>query len=144
MENYKNLQQYIEQRLDDLDKEKDAMHMIWKGKLSFGLDEKEFGHLKAWKNLIKRKKSLVKWLWFDAFFLSLFIIGITTDIIEKFAENWLKALFGLILLSLLVMLFFVISAYFNLFVKFRDTEREVRKLIYQDMLVRLQEENAKS
>ena len=139
MSKSENLQEYIEQRLNDLNNQKDARDMIWKRKISFGFDSKEYEHLDAWQSLVKKKKNLVKWIWIDSFFLSLFIAGITSDFFEKFDQNWLKALVGLILMSLVIMLFFVFSAYFNLFIKFRNVKREVRKIIYQDILNRLKE-----
>jgi len=96
--------------------------------------------LPAWKDLIQKKKSLVLWIWIDAFILSLFIVAITNDLWNKFDQNWIKALIQWIVISAVIMVFYVITGYYTLFFKFRQTEREVRKLVYQDILYRLSKE----
>ena len=135
-----NVSAYIRNRLADLDSQKDLQEIVQKGKLSFGVDSSVFGHLPAWKALVKQKKHLVKWIWIDAFLVSFTIIFITGDYYEKFLQNWLKATAALVLLSGCIMIFYVITAFYTLFYKFRKTEREVRKLIYQDILHQLEKE----
>jgi hypothetical protein len=134
-----SVREYVLARLSDLDKQKDLQDLIWKGKFSFGIDSTIYGDLPAWQDVIKKKKRLVRWVWLDALFLSLLISGTTTDIWDKFADHWARALLGLVLITGVVMLFFVITAYYNLFVQFRHVEREIRKLIYQDLLRRIEE-----
>ena len=138
MKQTEGLEQYLQRRLTELDKELDLKEITTKGKLSFGIDSTTYAHLPAWKSLVQQKKKLVRWIWVDAFFLSLTVVFIASDYAGKFAENWLKALLGLLLISGMVLLFFVVTAYYSLFYRFRKTEREVRKLIYQDILFRLQ------
>lgn len=134
------LSAYIRKRLAELDSQKDLQEIVYKGRLSFGVDSTVFGHLPAWKALVKQKKHLVKWIWIDAFLVSVTIIFVTGDYYEKFAQNWLKAITALVLLSGCIMLFYVITAFYTLFYKFRKTEREIRKLIYQDILFQLEKE----
>ncbi|WP_121354067.1 hypothetical protein [Flavisolibacter nicotianae] len=74
--------------------------------------------------------------------MSFTIIFITGDYYEKFAQNWMKATAALVLLSGCIMIFYVITAFYTLFYKFRKTEREVRKLIYQDILHQLEKEKS--
>lgn len=132
------LEEYIQQRLTALEKEVDMKEITTKGKLSFGVDSTTYAHLPAWKDLVQQKKKLVRWIWVDAFFLSLTVVVITSDYTDKFAKNWWAAALSLLLISGIMLLFFVVTAYFSLFYRFRKTEREVRKLIYQDILFRLQ------
>ncbi|HEY1022354.1 MAG TPA: hypothetical protein VGE06_08565 [Flavisolibacter sp.] len=132
------LEEYIQQRLTALEKEVDMKEITTKGKLSFGVDSTTYAHLPAWKDLVQQKKKLVRWIWVDAFFLSLTVVFITSDYTDKFAKNWWAAALSLLLISGIMLLFFVVTAYFSLFYRFRKTEREVRKLIYQDILFRLQ------
>ena len=134
------LQRYLKQKIAEIDQQKDIREIMFKGRLSFGMDAQTYSHLPAWNDLVQRKKRLVRWLWADAFFLSLFIVSASTDVWDKFGQNWLKALAGLLLLSLVIMLFFVIITLYNVFVQFRQVDRQARKLIYQDILYRLQQE----
>lgn len=134
------LKAYIKKRLAELDSQKDLQDIVQKGRFSFGVDSSVFGHLPAWKALVKQKKHLVKWIWIDAFLVSFTLIFVTGDYAEKFAHNWLHALVALLLISGCIMIFYVISAFFTLFYKFRKAEREVRKLIYQDILYQLEKE----
>ncbi|HEY0042607.1 MAG TPA: hypothetical protein VGB71_18160 [Flavisolibacter sp.] len=134
------IKEYIRQRLAELDKQKDMQEVIQKGKFSFGVDSQTYGHLPAWKDLVKQKKRLKKLIWIDAFLVSFTIIFITGDYAAQFAQNWAEALLKLSLLGGGIMLFYVITAFFTLFHKFRQTEREVRKLIYQDLLFQLTKE----
>lgn len=137
------IRDYIRQRLAALDKNEDLKEIHLKGKLSFGIDSTSYGHLPAWKDLLIKKKKLVRWIWFDALCLSIFVVLMTTDSWKIFSEDWMKALIGILGLSIVVMVFFVITAYYSLFFRFREVEREVRKLIYQDLLKRLEEEGVK-
>ena len=137
MNNTNHLQNYIEQKLADLDNQKDMNDVIRKGKFSFGMDAITYGHLPAWKTLLQQKKKLVRWIWIDAFAASLLVVSIATDIWEKFATGWIKALAGLLLLSLIIMFVLVVTTCFNLFLRFRQTDSIVRKLIYQDLLYQL-------
>lgn len=134
------IEDYIHQRLAELDEQKDMREFSLKGKLSFGVDATTYGKLPAWNDLVKRKKLLVEMVWLDAFFLSLIIVSAVGDATERFAQNWLKAIVGLLAMSAVVMLFYVIGSFYSLFYHFRQTEREVRKLIYQDILSQLKKE----
>ena len=138
------IEAYIHKRLAELDKQKDMQEVIQKGKFSFGVDADTFGKLPAWKDLVKQKKNLVKWIWIDAFFVSFTIVFITGDYIDQFSQNWMAALVKISVLAGGIMLFYLITAFFTLFLKFRQTEREVRKLIYQDILIQLQKEEKKA
>ncbi|HET7897650.1 MAG TPA: hypothetical protein VFL47_08270 [Flavisolibacter sp.] len=136
----KQLETYIKKQLAELDKQKDLKDMIQKGRFSFGVDSTVYGHLPAWKNLVKQKKHLVKWIWMDAFLVSVTVVFTAGDYWEKFSQNWMKAAAALVALSACIMLFYVVSAFYTLFYNFRKTEREVRKLIYQDILFQLEKE----
>ena len=134
------IEQYIDSRLTELDQQKD-LDTIWqKERFSFGMDSKKFSHLPAWKNLVAKKKQLISLTWLNAFVLSLTVIAISTEIWNKFQVNWIKALVYWLLMSGVIMLFYVFSSYYSLFFQFRQTEREVRKLIYQDILYQLAKE----
>ena len=140
MSEYVNLERYIQQKLNDLEKQKDMQEMIWKGRLSFGVNESDYAHLPAWNDLVLKKKRLVRWVWIDAFLLSLIVVSIISDVWEKFDQNWWKAVIYWVLTAAVVMLFWTIGSYYSLFAHFRQTEREVRKLIYQDILDKMEKE----
>jgi hypothetical protein len=136
----KALEQYLEQKIAEIDRLKDTANLIGKGRFSFDMDSTTYGHLPAWEVLVKQKKSLVKWIWFDAVFLALTVVFLSGNYWEAFRENWVKATLGLLLISAIVMFLYVLTAYYNLFVKFRMVDRQARKLIYQDILHRLKQE----
>jgi hypothetical protein len=133
----KQIEQYIDSQLAELDQQKE-LDTIWqKERFSFGMEAKKFAHLPAWKNLVAKKKKLISLTWLNAFVLSFTVIAISTEIWDKFQVNWIKALVYWLLMSGVIMLFYVFSSYYSLFFQFRQTEREVRKLIYQDILYQL-------
>ncbi|RYF81252.1 MAG: hypothetical protein EON98_12585 [Chitinophagaceae bacterium] len=134
------IEAYIHQRLAELEQKKDLEEIIQKGRLSFGIDAAHYSQLPGWSQLVKQKKHMVKMVWINAFFLSLIIVGIVGNFFDKFSENWLKALLGMLFLSALIMVFYVMAFFYNIFYHFRQTEREVRKLIYQDILSQLKKE----
>ena len=134
------IEAYIHQRLAELETQKDMQEVIYKGKLSFGIDANRYGKLPGWNELVKQKKHMVKMVWVNAFFLSLIIVSIVGDFFDKFSENWLKAMLGMLLLSALIMIVYVMAFFYNIFYHFRRTEREVRKLIYQDILFQLKKD----
>jgi hypothetical protein len=136
----KALEQYLEGKIAEIDRQKDTANLIGRGRFSFDMDSTTYGHLPAWQDLAKQKKSLVKWIWIDAVFLSLFLVGLAGDYWERFAQNWWKAALTLLATSAIFMFLYIILAYYNLFVKFRMVDRQARKLIYQDILYRLNEE----
>jgi hypothetical protein len=140
MDTSSNLQAYIKSKLEELDQQKDMTEVTLKGKISFGVEAKTYSRLPAWKDLVQKKKSLVKWIWIDAFVLSFFIIGVTGNVLESFEENWIRALASWIMISAVVMLFYMVTSYYTIFYRFRRAEREVRKLIYQDILEKLTQE----
>lgn len=131
------LEIYIQKKLAELDKQKDMQDVIYKGKLSFGIDSTTYAHLPSWQNLVKQKKQMVKMVWTNAFFVALTTVAVVGNFFTKFEQNWIKALLGLVLLSGMITLFYVIGSFYSLFYQFRQTEREVRKLIYQDILFQL-------
>ena len=136
----KSLEQYLEQKIADIDRQKDLVSSVSKGRFSFDMDETTYGHLPAWKTLIKEKKNLVKWIWIDSVFVSLIVVFFAGDYWEKFEQNWWKATIALLVISAIVMFLYIITAFYNLFVKFRMVDRQARKLIYLDILYRLQQE----
>lgn len=131
---------HIRQRLAELDGQADMREVVDKGRFSFGLDEKSYGHLPGWRNLVVRKKKMVRLVWLLAFFVSFLIVFVAGDFGSRFAGNWLKATAQLFATVIIVGLFYAIGAFYSLFVEFRKTEREVRRLIYQDILFQLKEE----
>ena len=132
-----NLEAYIHKKLLELDKQKDMQDVIYKGRLSFGIDSTTYDHLPAWSSLVKEKKQLVRLFWLNAAFLSFITVFIAGDFFELPLINWWKDFVRLTLVAGFVMIVAVIGMYFSLFTKFRQTEREVRKLIYQDILFQL-------
>ncbi|RYZ44654.1 MAG: hypothetical protein EOO14_26765 [Chitinophagaceae bacterium] len=112
MEQQTGLEQYLQQRLAEMEKGSDLKEITQKGKLSFGIDSTTYAHLPAWKNLVQQKKKLVRWIWVDAFFLSLTVVFIASDYADKFSANWLKAALSLFFISGMVLLFFVVTACF--------------------------------
>ncbi len=137
------LVQHINSRLTALEKGKDMEELTVKGKLSFGIDSREYGHLPAWDTVLKRKKQLKRMIWMNAFFVSMMTVAIVGDIVTKFEQNWLKGFAYLIFTTAIIMFLNVIWSYYSLFFHFRQVEREIRKLIYEDILSELKTENPK-
>ena len=134
------IEAYINKRLAELDKQKDMQDLTLKGKLSFGIDSVSYGHLPGWSTLVKQKKHMVKMVWLNAFFLSLIVVSIVGDYFDKYGQNWLKAVLVILAVTAIVMIVYVMAFFYNMFYHFRQTEREVRKLIYQDILQQLKKE----
>jgi hypothetical protein len=131
------LENYIGQKLAELDQQKDMQDVIHKGKLSFGMDSSAYSQLPVWQGLVKQKKLLVKLFWLDAVFLSLMAAFFAGNFFEGAINMWWKEILRLLINAAIVFVFAVAGMYFSLFTKFRKTEREVRKLIYQDILAQL-------
>lgn len=140
MEDKQHLENYIVQKLTELDKEKDMQEVILKGKLSFGIDSRSYSHLPNWDNLVQKKKHLIKHFWANSFFLSLALTGMFTDVWETLDVNWLRSVLKWILLSGVATLLWVAISFYSMFFHFRKTEREVRRLIYEDILYQLKKE----
>jgi hypothetical protein len=136
----KRIEAYIQKRLAELETGKDLQDVVNKGRFSFGMDSGSYGHLPAWKELLLKKKQMVRMTWLNAFFVSLMAVGIAGDYFEKFGENWIKTLLTLICVAVVCMLFYTIIGFYSQFYHFRQTERVVRKLIYQDILSQLKKE----
>ena len=135
--NNRELKAYLYYRLQELNQQKDMADTLWNGKISFGMDPGNYEHLPAWKTLVQKRKMMVRGIWIQAFILAMIVVGITSDIRNQFELNWVKALTGWLLLAVFVMVLFVIQFFYSVFVSFRNTEREIRKLIYQDLLLKL-------
>ncbi|MBC7863497.1 MAG: hypothetical protein IAF38_11010 [Bacteroidia bacterium] len=140
MRHEENLEAYIQKKLAELEKQKDMQDVIYKGKLSFGIDSTTYDHLPAWNGLVKEKKQLVRLFWANAAFLSFMTVFIAGDFFEIPLINLWRDIIRLMLMAGFVMIVAVMGMYFSLFTKFRQTEREVRKLIYQDILFQLKKE----
>lgn len=134
------IEDYIHQRLAELDEQKDMKEVTLKGKFSFGMDSTRYGHLPGWSALVNQKTHMVKMVWLNAFFLSLIVVSIVGDYFEKYGQNWLKALLVMLSITGLIMVVYVMAFFYNIFYHFRQTEREVRKLLYQDILSQLKKE----
>ena len=74
------------------------------------------------------------------FFVSLFAVIMVGDLLDKFQKSWWLTLLYILVVTLVIMLFNVIWAFYSAFFHFRKTEREIRKLIYQDLLERMSKE----
>ena len=135
-----NTEDYIRQKLSELATEKDMQDVVYKRRLSFGMDTATYSRLPGWQMLVNQKKRLVKLFWLNAIILSVMATFIAGDFFEGAAAAWWKDAIRLGLRSGIVLIFSVSVMYFSLFTDFRRTEREVRKLIYQDILFRLEKE----
>jgi hypothetical protein len=140
MQQRNDIELYVKQKLAELEKEKDMSDAIYRGRFSFGIDSRTYGHLPSWKQLLQKKKNLIRWIWIDSFLLSFLGIGLVGGVFDSFDQHTVGSIVRWIFLSVCAMLLYVISSYHMLFIKFRETEREVRKLIYQDLLQQLRSE----
>lgn len=136
------LENHINRKLASLEKGKDMEELTVKGRLSFGIDSREYGHLPAWDTLLKKKKQLRKMIWLNAVFVSMMAVAIVGDVGPKLEQNWLKGIAYFLFATGLIMFLNVIWSYYSLFFHFRQVEREIRKLIYQDILSEIKSENS--
>ena len=134
------LKVYVKGKLADLEKERDMAEVANKGRLSFGLNSKDYKDLPSWQNLLRSKKSLVRVFWTSCFLISFIIVGIASNVVDGISVNWIKAIVTWISTSLFATLVYVFGFYFSLFYRVRKTEHEVRKLIYEDILARIEKE----
>lgn len=79
-------------------------------------------------------------MWVGSVVLSFCVVGMIHSFDENFGENWFRTIVSWVAVSLFVMFFYVIWSYYSLFFHFRQAEREVRKLIYEDILHNLKKE----
>ena len=140
MHERKDIELYVKQKLAELEREKDMTDAIQRGRFSFGIDSRLYSYLPSWKQLVKKKKNLIRWIWIDAFLFSILGVGVFSGLWDSFDQNAIGTVIRWIFLSAFAMLLYVINSYHMLFIKFRETEREVRKLIYQDLLHQLKSE----
>ncbi|HWJ89860.1 MAG TPA: hypothetical protein VNR87_02045 [Flavisolibacter sp.] len=134
MENERSLKEHIREKLRELDNPAKMQDAIWKDRISFGMESAKYAHLPAWKELVRKKKKLVRSTWINAYIVSLIIVFYSQDVVHNFSAHWVKTLVSWMVVSAIVMLFYVISYYYNIFFQVRDAETEARKLIYQDLL----------
>ncbi len=83
---------------------------------------------------------MVKQLRINACWLSVSAVLFLGDYIEKFEQNWIKAFLVLVCVAGIFAVVFVITSFYSQFYNVRQTERVVRKLIYQDILFQLKKE----
>lgn len=126
--------EYIKQKLQNLEKQKDMEPIMKAGKLSFGMDQREYGHLPSWKDLVRQKKLMMKMAWYMGIIDALFIVFFISDIWQKIEENWIRGIAIWLSFSAIVLFLHFVWTYQSMFIQFRQTEREVRKLIYEDLL----------
>ena len=134
------LKVYIEERLADLNKEKDMTEVVHKGRLSFGLSENDYRHLPSWQKLVSNKKKLVRVFWAGCFLTSFIVVGLASNVADKLSHNWIEAIIVWIATSLFAMMLYVMAFNFSLFYQVRKTEHEARKLIYEDILAKIETE----
>lgn len=134
------LENHIQKKLADLDRQQDMQDAVHKGRFSFGLDQRTYGHLPAWNDVVQQRKKMIRVAWGLAFFVSLAVTGMASGFGERFSGNWVKTILLLFVVSAAATIFYVMGSFYSLFIEFRKTEREVRKLIYQDILFQLKRE----
>ena len=127
-------------RLEALEKGEDLRDMQWNGKMSFGMDSRAYAHLPGWAELVKQKKKMVRSTWIGAFFLSLLITMFTEDTIGNIFDHPLKGIAGWVLNAVGITVLYTLSAFLFPFYRFRQTERAVRRVIYQDLLHQIEKE----
>ncbi|MGZ5192255.1 MAG: hypothetical protein ACXWCZ_14695 [Flavisolibacter sp.] len=114
--------------------------ILYKSQFQSVINSKSYKHFPSWKGLQEKKKNIIRWIWIDAILLSILTTGMITEVWEKFEQNWFATVFTWLFLSAAAMLLYVISTYHTIYLKFRQTEHEVRKLIFQDLLLQLRRE----
>lgn len=102
--------------------------------------ECQYKNLPSWKGLQKKKNNIVRWLIIDIVLLSVLTAGMIIEVWEIFGQNWFATVFTWLFLSASALLLYVISSYHAIYLKFRQTKREVRKIIFQDLLLQLKKE----
>ena len=115
-------------------------HDVYNKNFQFLTESKSISHLTSRKILQLKKKNIIRWIWINAILLSLLIIGMITEVWEKPDQKRFATLFTWLFLSALATLLYIFSAYHYIFLKFRQSKREVRKLIFQDLLLQLKKD----
>ena len=77
---------------------------------------------------------MMKMAWYMGIIDALFIVFFISDIWQKIEENWIRGIAIWLSFSAIVLFLHFVWTYQSMFIQFRQTEREVRKLIYEDLL----------
>ena len=135
--NTETLKNHIETKLRELDQKKDEQEYVSLGRIGFGLATKDYQHLPSWSNFVAGKKRLQRLIWIQAFFLSLFIYSFSIDLWD---HNWLIVLLKTLTMALVNTLVFTVWVLYSLIFDVNKVQREVKKLLYEDLLQKLQQE----
>ena len=110
---------------------------VYEDHLQFVMESESYKQFPSWKPLQQKKKNIIRWIWIDIVLLSILSAGMVTEVWEKLEQKWFASVFTWLFLCATAMLLYVISAYHTIHLKFRQTKREVRKLIFRELLLEL-------
>lgn len=132
------LENYIRKKISEIDQDRDIKEYVRKGRFNFGMNQQEYGHLPSWPNLVKGKRKLVRLIWLQAFLSALMMYAF----MEDWDQPWLKTLMKMLIGATIFTLFYNITSYFSIAFEVNRVQKQVQKLLYEDVLHWLAEENA--
>jgi hypothetical protein len=134
-----DLKNYIHQQISELDKNRDEQEYIRSGRFTFGLIKQQYEGLPSWESFVKARKRLVRLIWLEAFFTMLMAALFFTDALDKFGQNWVKALATLLGVTVVMTLFYSLSMFFSIAFEVNRVNKHVRRLLYEDLLRKMEE-----
>jgi hypothetical protein len=127
----------IDAKLKEL--EQAQKHNTLKGNLNFGVVVNNYIKNNHLPSFLKKRKTLIQILWIETFFIPLFLLFTGGDITEKIAAQPVKAIAGIIALTLIGGLFFVHFPLRSLIAQANEAQHEVKKMILEDIKNQIQE-----
>lgn len=104
-----------------------------KGNLNFGLHLHLYRQSPYLAEFEKKRKRLVNFLWFETFLIPLMLVGISSDLWEKFFDNPILVIVGVLVLSAVSGLFFIYLPLHALIANANSVQKEVKRLMLHDL-----------
>lgn len=131
---------YIRKKISEVDENRDIKEYTRRGRFNFGMNQHQYGHLPSWNFFAADKKKLVKLIWLQAFLSALTAFAFS----ENWDQEWWKVIIKMLIGATFFTLFFNITSYFSIAFEVNKVQKQVQKLLYEDLLYQLDKEQQKA
>lgn len=104
-----------------------------KGNLNFGLHLHLYRQSPYLADFEKKRKRLRNFLWFETFFIPLMLVGISSDLWDKFFDSPFIVVAGVLVISAVSGLLFVYFPLYALIANANSVQKDVKKLMLHDL-----------
>lgn len=112
---------------------------INRGRFNLGVNAVRFRGLPSYERLLAARKKLVRRIRVDAFFTVFLMTGMMKpDLLDRIAAQPVKTILAVLATSAIYTLFFSLVIFFSTAFEVVKAEREVRRLIYEELLRELE------